>query len=70
MRMCSGASLPPKPRQVTSSSAGKPYISDSEARAFRLVPRPEFCMSTTGRRPPSQAPAAIPTALSSRTAAT
>ena len=70
VRMCSGASLPSYPRQVTTSSTGSPYISDSEASALRLVPSPEFCMSTAGRRPPNQAPAATPTAASSRTAAT
>ena len=70
VRMCSGASLPSKPRHVTTRSAGRPYISDSEASALRLVPRPEFCISTTGARPPNHAPAATPTAASSRTAAT
>src|SRR2546427_2546976 len=70
IRRCSGASLPSKPRQVTISNAGSPYMSDSEARALRLVPSPEFCITTTGRRPPSQAPAAGPTAASSRTAGT
>ena len=37
---------------------GKPYMSASEASALRLVPRPEFCISTAGRRPANQAPAA------------
>ncbi len=45
-------------------------MSDSETSALRLVPRPEFCMRTIGRRPASQAPAARPTATSSRTAGT
>ena len=45
-------------------------MSESDASALRLVPSPEFCISTTGRRPPNQAPAATPTAASSRTAAT
>ena len=45
-------------------------MSDRDASALRLVPSPEFCMTTTGRRPPSHAPAASPTAASSRTAAT
>ena len=67
---CSGASRPPCPRQVTSSSAGSRYSSESDTRAFRLVPRPEFCISTMGVRPASQAPAAMPTATSSRTAGT
>ena len=70
IRMCSGASWPPWPRQVTTSSDGSPYMRASEARALRLVPSPEFCMRTAGRLPPSQAPAARPTATSSRTAAT
>jgi hypothetical protein len=67
--MCSGASLPAYPRHVTSNSAGSPYINDSEASALRLVPSPEFCISTAGRRPANHAPAAMPTATSSRTAA-
>ena len=70
IRMCSGASSAPYPRQVTRSSAGSPYMRESDASAFPLVPRPEFCMRTTGRRPASHAPAASPTAASSRTAAT
>ena len=34
-----------------SGRAGRPYISENEARAFMLVPSPEFCMSTAGRAP-------------------
>ena len=45
-------------------------MSESETTALRLVPNPEFCMITKGDRPASQAPAARPTATSSRTAAT
>src|SRR5690242_13812882 len=69
VRMCSGASFPSYPRHVTTTSAGSPYIIDSDANALRLVPSPEFCMSTHGRRPANHAPAAMPTAASSRTAA-
>src|SRR5437660_965878 len=42
----------------------------SEIRAFSDVPRPEFCIRTTGVLPPINAPAAIATASSSRTAGT
>src|SRR5437867_1924382 len=42
----------------------------SETSAFSDVPRPEFCMRTTGVLPPINAPAAIATASSSRTAGT
>jgi len=45
-------------------------MSAIDASAFMLVPSPEFCMRTTGRRPASHAPAASPTATSSRTAGT
>src|SRR5439155_9975825 len=42
----------------------------SEISAFSDVPRPEFCIRTTGVLPPINAPAAIATASSSRTAGT
>src|SRR2546428_8528229 len=43
---------------------------ERDARAFGVWPGPEFCMTTQGGRPGSHAPAARPTAASSRTAAT
>jgi hypothetical protein len=45
-------------------------MSDSDTSAFMLVPSPEFCISTIGCRPAIHAPAARPTATSSRTAGT
>ena len=39
---------------------GSPYMSESEASALRLVPSPEFCISTAGRRPANQAPRGQP----------
>ena len=51
--MCCGSSfLPGSPRQPMSSSMGMLYTlgSASERRGFTLLPKPLFCMYTTGKR--------------------